>query len=157
MKVYTLHRKQVLPISLNEAWGFFSSPKNLGKITPSKMNFRILHISGGDKAYPGQIIRYKVKALPLISVTWVTEITHVDEPNYFVDDQRVGPFAMWHHQHSFKEVENGVEMTDEVTYAIPLGPLGTLAHWMFVKRDLNAIFNHRYEILERYFQKSNKA
>jgi ligand-binding SRPBCC domain-containing protein len=156
MKVYTLHRKQVLPISLKEAWDFFSSPNNLSKITPSKMNFRILHISGGDKAYPGQIIRYKVKALPLISVTWVTEITHVEEPNYFVDDQRVGPFAMWHHQHSFREVENGVEMIDEVTSAIPLG-LGTFAHWLFVNRDLNAIFNYRYEVLERYFQKSNKA
>lgn len=121
------------------------------------MNFRILHISGGDKAYPGQIIRYKVKALPLFSVTWVTEITYVQEPDYFVDDQRVGPFAIWHHQHSFKEVEGGVEMTDEVTYGIPLGPIGTLAHWLFVKRDVNAIFNHRYEVLAKYFEKRTKA
>ncbi|MBL7832598.1 MAG: SRPBCC family protein [Cyclobacteriaceae bacterium] len=157
MKVYTLIRTQVLPISITEAWEFFSSPKNLEKITPSKMNFRILHISGGDKAYPGQIIRYKVKALPLISVTWVTEITYVQEPHYFVDDQRVGPFAIWHHQHSFREVENGVEMTDEVTYGIPFGPLGTLAHWLFVKRDLNTIFSYRYEVLERYFNKRTNA
>lgn len=157
MKIYHIKRTQVLPISQQEAWEFFSTPKNLSKITPAKMNFRILHISGGDKAYPGQIIRYKVKALPFFSVTWVTEITYVQEPDYFVDDQRVGPFAIWHHQHSFKEVEGGVEMTDEVTYGIPLGLIGTLAHWLFVKRDVNAIFNHRYEVLAKYFEKRTKA
>lgn len=153
MKVYTFKRTQILPITITEAWDFFSTPKNLSKITPSKMNFRILHISGGDKAYPGQIIRYKVKALPFISVNWVTEITYVNEPHYFVDDQRVGPFAIWHHQHSFKEVANGVEMTDEVTYGIPFGPLGTLARWLFVKRDLENIFDFRYQVLEKHFSK----
>jgi len=157
MRVYHIKRTQILPIPKKEAWEFFSSPKNLEKITPAKMNFRILNISGGEKAYPGQMIRYKIKVLPFFSVTWVTEITYVQEPDYFVDDQRIGPFAIWHHQHSFKEVDGGTEMTDEVTYGIPLGPLGTLAYWLFVKRDVNAIFNYRYEVLTRYFQKSTNG
>jgi ligand-binding SRPBCC domain-containing protein len=154
MKVYTLVRKQFFPISIHQAWDFFSSPKNLAKITPLKMDFRILDISGNDEIYAGQIIRYKIKALPFYTVYWVTEITHVQEPYYFVDDQRSGPFALWRHKHSFKEVDGGVEMTDEVSYAIPFGPLGLLAHWLFVRREVNAIFNHRFETLEKQFQKT---
>ncbi len=154
MKVYTLKRTQFFPISIQEAWDFFSSPNNLAKITPSKMNFRILHISGNGKMYPGQIIRYKINALPFYSVYWVTEITHVQEPFYFVDDQRFGPFALWHHQHNFKEVVGGIEMTDEVSYAIPFGPIGLLAHWLFVGREVKGIFDHRFEILGKQFPKS---
>src|SRR5690349_5123626 len=103
MKIYTIQRKQFFPISVQEAWDFFSSPRNLTKITPSNMNFKILHVSGGDKVYAGQIIRYKVRILPFYSTHWVTEITHVQEPYYFVDDQRFGPYTFWHHQHFFKE------------------------------------------------------
>lgn len=153
MKIYTIHKKQFLPISLNEAWEFFSSPRNLSKITPEHMGFKILYISGGDKMYSGQIIRYKVNVLPFISVHWVTEITHVHEHHYFVDEQRFGPYALWHHQHRFKEVPGGVEMIDEVNYAIPLGILGQLAHWIFVGREVNGIFNHRFTVLEKYFSK----
>ena len=118
------------------------------------MGFNIIYISGGDKTYPGQIIRYKVKILGVLSVHWVTEITHVNEPNYFVDEQRFGPYALWHHQHHFRKVENGVEMTDEVNYAIPMGVLGRIANWLFVERQVNAIFDHRYKVLEQYFEKS---
>ncbi|MBL7857010.1 MAG: SRPBCC family protein [Cyclobacteriaceae bacterium] len=151
MKIYNLKRTQFLPISISQAWDFFSSPKNLSKITPGHMGFNILYISGGDKMYPGQMIRYKISALPGIKMNWVTEITHVQEPSYFVDEQRFGPYALWHHQHHFKEVPGGVEMTDEVNYAIPFGILGTLANWVFVQREVNAIFDHRFAVLEKYF------
>ena len=156
MKIYNLKRVQVLPISLEEAWDFFSTPRNLSKITPAKMNFRILYISGGEKTYAGQIIRYKVNVFPGISVHWVTEITQVKEPHHFIDEQRFGPYALWHHQHHFKAVPGGVEMTDEVNYAIPLGILGRLAHWIFVGREVNAIFEHRYRVLEEYFKNHNR-
>ncbi len=153
MKIYNLHRKQFLPISLPEAWDFFSSPRNLAKITPDHMGFKIQYISGGDKTYAGQIIRYKIQILPGISSGWTTEITHVQEPHYFVDEQRFGPYALWHHQHHFKEVPGGVEMTDEVNYAIPLGVLGRLAHWIFVGREVNRIFDYRFKKLEEFFKK----
>lgn len=117
------------------------------------MGFKILYKSGGNTMYEGQIIRYKINVLPLIPMHWVTEITHVNNSQYFVDEQRFGPYALWHHQHWFKEVAGGVEMTDEVNYAIPLGPLGRLAHWLFVGREVNAIFNHRFQTLEKFFSK----
>lgn len=144
-----------MPITLAEAWEFFSNPRNLAIITPPHMGFRILYISGNGKMYPGQIIRYRIQAIPGINMHWVTEITHVKEPNYFVDEQRFGPYALWHHQHHFREVEGGVEMTDEVNYALPLGPLGTLAHLLFVKRELNRIFDYRYKKLETLFVQQN--
>jgi ligand-binding SRPBCC domain-containing protein len=153
MKVYHLQRTQILPISVAEAWDFFSTPTNLAKITPVHMGFEILYQSGGPKTYAGQIIRYRVNVLPGIAVHWVTEITHVAEPYYFVDEQRFGPYALWHHQHRFREVANGVEMTDEVNYAIPLGWLGQLANTLFVHRQVNAIFDHRYQVLEAHFSK----
>lgn len=156
MKIYHLKRVQFLPITLQEAWSFFSSPHNLEKITPKRMGFRILYKSGDDKMYPGQLIRYTVKGLPLIPMHWVTEITHVQEPHYFVDEQRFGPYALWHHQHRFKEVEGGIEMTDEVNYAIPLGFLGRMANVLFVGREVNTIFDHRFNVLEKYFSISNK-
>lgn len=157
MKVYNLKRTQFLPVSIEEAWDFFSSPKNLSKITPDHMGFNILYQSGGSKMYPGQLIRYKVAVLPLIKMHWVTEITHVQEPFYFVDEQRFGPYALWHHQHHFRKVEGGVEMTDEVNYAIPLGILGRLANWIFVEREVNSIFDFRYKILQEYFSAEKKV
>lgn len=152
MKLYTLSRKQVLPISLKEAWDFFSTPANLSKITPEHMGFVIKYQSGGQKMYPGQLIRYVVNGLPGIPMNWVTEITHVSEPNYFVDEQRFGPYALWHHQHHFTEVEGGVEMADEVNYGIPFGFIGRIANSLFVERTVNRIFEHRYQVLEDYFK-----
>jgi ligand-binding SRPBCC domain-containing protein len=154
MKIYHLKRTQVLPISLAEAWDFFSTPRNLSRITPAEMGFHILYSSGGDKTYAGQIIRYKVSILPLVKLHWVTEITHVKEPFYFVDEQRFGPYALWHHQHIFREVPGGVEMTDELNYAIPLGLLGRFAHWVFVGREVNRIFDFRFQVLEKFFNEN---
>jgi ligand-binding SRPBCC domain-containing protein len=157
MKIYHLKRTLVLPITLQQAWDFFSSPKNLAKITPEYMGFKILYQSGGDKAYAGQIIRYKLNVLPWVQVHWMTEITQVKEPFYFIDEQRFGPYALWHHQHHFKEVNGGVEMTDEVSYAIPLGLLGRLAHALFVGREVNRIFEFRIEKLNQIFKDQKKA
>ena len=119
------------------------------------MGFKINYMSGGEKMYPGQLITYKVNVLPGIPVNWVTEITHVQEPHYFVDEQRFGPYALWHHQHHFKETAAGVEMTDEVNYAIPFGFIGKLANSVFVGKEVKAIFDHRYKVLEDYF--NNRA
>jgi ligand-binding SRPBCC domain-containing protein len=156
MKIYHLKRQQFLPISIDQAWDFFSTPKNLAKITPKHMGFKIVYISGGEKAYSGQIIRYHINVLPGIPVHWVTEITQLKEYSYFIDEQRFGPYALWHHQHHFRAITGGVEMTDEVNYAIPLGLLGRLAHFMFVGREVNRIFDHRYQVLADYFKESKK-
>lgn len=154
MKIYRLYRKQFLPIPPSEAWDFFSSPKNLGKITPTRMNFQIVAQSGGDRMHEGQVIRYHVTVLPLIRVTWVTEITGVKEGQSFTDEQRKGPYRLWRHTHTFREQAGGVEMTDVVEYSLPLGPLGRLAHWLFVEREVNRIFDYRFSVLQTYFQKS---
>lgn len=121
------------------------------------MGFQILSISGNEGMYAGQIIRYKVHVLPLISTNWVTEITHVSAPNYFVDEQRLGPYALWHHQHHFREVKGGIEMTDEVNYAIPYGWIGRMANWLFVEREVNAIFDYRFKWLEKHFKNSEST
>lgn len=157
MKIYNLKRTQFLPISIQEAWEFFSSPSNLSKITPAHMGFQILYMSGGQKMYPGQLIQYVVQGLPGIPMQWTTEITHVHEPYYFVDEQRFGPYSLWHHQHHFKQVQGGMEMTDEVNYAIPLGILGRFAHWLLVGREVNRIFDHRFMVLEKYFNKKTET
>lgn len=152
MATYRLHRKQQLPISLDEAWEFFSSPKNLQKITPSEMGFNILF--GGDRpAYPGQIIEYTVKPLFGIPMYWMTEITQVKEKEFFIDEQRVGPYQMWHHQHFFKAIEGGVEVEDLVHYRLPFGPIGDLGHAILVKRELNKIFDYRFKTLEKKWGK----
>jgi ligand-binding SRPBCC domain-containing protein len=151
MKIYQIKRTQVLPITLGHAWDFFSSPRNLARITPGHMRFQILGFSGSEKMYAGQIIRYKIFILPFVPLRWTTEITHVDSPHFFVDVQRFGPFAMWHHQHSFREVQGGVEMTDEVNYAIPFGVLGRFTHWIFVRSQVNSIFDYRFRILQTLF------
>jgi len=157
MKVYNIKRVQFLPLTLSEAWDFFSTPRNLAKITPAYMKFKILYVSGGERTYAGQIIRYKVNVLPGIAMHWVTEITQVKEPYHFIDEQRFGPYAMWHHQHHFREVPGGVEMTDEVNYAIPLGILGRLANWLFVERQVKAIFDFRNSALLQMFGQHNKS
>lgn len=149
--MYQLYRKQVLPISIEEAWEFFSSPFNLAKITPPDMGFEVKLIKPGQKMYAGMIIAYNVRPLWGIPMRWVTEITHVREPYFFVDEQRFGPYKFWHHQHHFKEIAEGVEMEDLVTYKIPLGPIGKLAHVLFVKKRLEYIFDYRYKVLEKLF------
>lgn len=154
MKIYSLQRTQFLPISVEEAWDFFSSPKNLATITPTRMNFKILSISGGDKIHAGQIMKYKVSVLPFVRMHWVTEISHVEPLRYFIDDQKAGPFALWRHKHQFTEVPGGVEMVDTLDYAIPLGILGQLANSLFVKREVRRIFEYRFTLLEGHFKKA---
>ena len=152
MSLYQLKQTQRLPISINEAWDFFSSPKNLQTITPDHMGFEI--ISGlSEKMFPGQLIQYKVRPVLGIPLTWLTEITYVNKPNYFVDEQRFGPYALWHHKHFFKEIEGGVEMVDVVDYKLPMGVLGRIAHAIFVKRQLETIFSYRNEKLVELFGK----
>lgn len=150
MKIYTLHKKQNLPISIEQAWDFLSNPENLKTITPDYMGFHM--VSGADKPmYPGQIIQYIVTPVLRIKTTWVTEITHVRDKHYFVDEQRFGPYALWHHKHFIKEIEGGVEMEDIIDYKVPFGFLGQLAHPILVKPKLEEIFNYRTKKLEELF------
>lgn len=150
--IYTLMVDQALPIPLQEAWEFFSSPKNLERITPKHMNFRIT--SGEpEPMYPGQIISYKVSPFPGMKTNWVTEITHVEKEKYFVDEQRFGPYKMWHHEHSFEEREGTVWMRDKVSYKLPFGILGDIAQRLFVRKQLKGIFNYRQQVLDELFKK----
>lgn len=154
MKIYRLKTKQTLPISLAEAWDFFSSPLNLKEITPDYMDFNITSdLTKESKMYPGMLISYTVKPLLGIPMTWVTEITQVKHHEHFIDEQRFGPYRMWHHEHFFKEVENGVEMTDEVTYVLPFGIFGRIGHGLFIKKQLEGIFDYRFKKVEEIFSK----
>lgn len=158
MKLYYLRRTQILPLSLQEAWNFFSIPQNLEKITPPDMTVEVIYSSDQTKTYAGQIIQHRVKVLAGTSIHWVTEITHVNEPYLFVDEQRFGPFRFWHHQHHFREIPEGVEMTDELHYAIPLGFIGRIANMLFVAQKLSAIFDYRFKTLELLFSNTkNKS
>jgi ligand-binding SRPBCC domain-containing protein len=142
MKIYTKSSKQNLPITIQEAWAFLSNPKNLKTITPDYMGFIIE--SGADRPmFPGQIIEYIVTPVLGIKTKWVTEITHVQELLYFVDEQRFGPYSLWHHKHFLKEIPGGVEMEDVIHYKIPMGFIGQLAHPILVKPKLDEIFDYR--------------
>ncbi|WP_458626013.1 SRPBCC family protein [Winogradskyella sp. PC D3.3] len=152
MKIYTLHKKQNLPITVEQAWDFLSSPANLKTITPDYMGFDIL--SGADRPmFPGQIIQYSVSPVLGIKTKWVTEITHIQDHKYFVDEQRFGPYALWHHKHFINEIDGGVEMEDIIDYKLPMGFLGQLAHPILVKPKLEEIFNYRTKKLEELFGK----
>ncbi len=150
MKIYRLASKQNLPISKKEAWEFLSNPKNLKTITPEYMSFDIL--SGADRPmFAGQIIQYIVTPLLGIKTKWVTEITHVVDGEYFVDEQRFGPYALWHHKHFIKEIPGGVEMEDIIDYKVPMGILGQLVHPFIVKPKLDEIFEfRRKKLIERF-------
>ena len=150
MKLYNLHKKQNLPISAEEAWKFLSSPKNLKTITPDYMGFNIL--SGADREmFAGQIIQYIVTPVLGIKTKWVTEITHIDKGYYFVDEQRFGPYALWHHKHFIRPIKGGVEMEDIIDYKIPFGWIGRLVHPILVKPKLKEIFDYRQKKLIELF------
>ena len=152
MKIYTLHKKQNLPITIEEAWNFLSDPKNLKTITPEYMGFNI--ISGADKPmFAGQIIQYIVTPVLGIKTKWVTEITHSVDKQYFVDEQRFGPYALWHHKHFINAIDGGVEMEDIIDYKVPFGFLGQIVHPILVKPKLEEIFNYRTKKLEELFGK----
>lgn len=150
MKIYTKTSKQNLPISMDKAWEFLSNPANLKLITPPYMGFVIE--SGADRPmYPGQIIQYIVTPILGIKTKWVTEITHVEHKKYFVDEQRFGPYALWHHKHFIKEIPGGVEMEDIIDYKVPMGFLGQLVHPFLVKPKLDEIFEYRRKKLISIF------
>jgi ligand-binding SRPBCC domain-containing protein len=152
VKTYALKYETFLPTTLDKAWNFFSSPLNLEKITPSDISFVVTSdYKEGTKIYPGMIITYKVSPLLDIQLNWMTEITHVKDKEYFVDEQRFGPYALWHHQHHFKEVDGGVQMIDLVHYAIPYGFIGRLANNLLVQSKLKKVFAYRQEAIAHLF------
>lgn len=149
--MYQLKRTQFVKTDLDTCWDFFSSPKNLKVITPDYMGFDVL-VDIPEKMYEGLMIAYTVKPLLGIPLEWITEIKYVHDKNFFVDEQRKGPYKIWHHEHHFKAVEGGVEMTDIVLYELPLGFLGKLAHPILVKKKLEEIFDYRFTKVEELFK-----
>jgi ligand-binding SRPBCC domain-containing protein len=150
-KVHYVKSVQKLPVSLDEAWNFFSNPENLLAITPPFLNLRVTNKAVRPTAYAGQIITYTVKPLLGIPLAWLTEITHVVPRELFVDEQRKGPYKLWHHQHHFREIEGGVEMMDLVHYRLPMGFLGEIANAMTVRNKLKEIFAYRFEQVNQRF------
>ncbi len=144
-------RKQIIKKDINDLWDFMSSPNNLEKITPKWMQFQITSNNIQKKMYPGMIISYKVTPFFSIPIKWVTEITHVKEKEFFVDEQRIGPYKIWHHEHRFEEKEEGILMIDTITYIPPFGLLGEVANYLFIKKRINQIFDYRYEMLAKLF------
>ncbi|RYY94666.1 MAG: hypothetical protein EOO11_17420 [Chitinophagaceae bacterium] len=150
MSVHVLKQVQQLPLSPEEAWDFFSHPKNLAVITPPHLNLKFTNELHGEEIYPGQIITYKVRPLLGIPLFWMTEITHVERPRFFVDEQRQGPYAIWHHEHHFVERGGGVEMTDIIHYKLPFGPFGNIGHFL-VKKELRNLFAFRRKKITELF------
>ena len=146
MKIYRFTKSQLLPITIDKAWAFLSDAKNLKKITPDYMGFNIIE-KEDTKMYAGQIIQYIVTPILGIPTKWVTEITPVKDKSYFVDEQRFGPYSLWHHKHFIKEVDGGVEMLDIIDYKIPFGLIGRIANPILVKPKLNEIFDYRKQKL----------
>lgn len=151
MGFYQIKTELKIPATIEEVWDFISSPENLKEITPPSMGFNIVSEALPKKMYPGMIIQYLVKPLAGISTTWVTEITQVEHLKYFVDEQRVGPYSVWHHQHFLERIEGGVMMTDIVSYVPPLGLLGKLANIFLIKGKLKEIFAFRTGAVVRRF------
>lgn len=150
-RVYSLKTVQLINTSLEESWAFFSAPENLAAITPETLGFKIISIHYGQAMYAGQIIEYTIKPLFGFPVYWMTEITHVQHHQYFVDEQRFGPYTLWHHQHHFKVSNNGVEMTDIVHYKIPFRFMGDIANALLVRKKLKEIFEYRYKSIEKKY------
>ena len=150
MKIFKIHTKQKLPITIEEGWGFLSNPKNLSCITPNYMKFKITDCDF-KPVYQGQIIQYTVRPLLNIPLKWVTEMTHVVNENYFVDEQRFGPYSLWHHKHFLREIDGGIEMEDIIHYKIPLGFIGEFLNFLFIKNQLKEIFEYRKNKLIEIF------
>ena len=150
MKIFKIHTKQKLPITIEEGWGFLSNPKNLSCITPNYMKFKITDCDF-KPVYQGQIIQYTVRPLLNIPLKWVSEITHVVNENYFVDEQRFGPYSLWHHKHFLREIDGGIEMEDIIHYKIPLGFIGEFLNFLFIKNQLKEIFEYRKNKLIEIF------
>ena len=149
MKVFEFRQEQLLKGDLEDIWAFFSTPANLNALTPANLNFEICSRLESEM-YPGQIICYRIELFPGIKWPWVTEITQVQAGRYFVDEQRFGPYAFWHHKHFFEALGDRVRMTDHVHYALPFDPLGRLLHQP-IRSRLEHIFSYRYQILEQKY------
>ena len=149
--IHVLHSTQIIRSSIERAWDFFSDPRNLSKITPPELGFTIIGTLS-ERVHPGMMIEYQVRPLLGIPVRWLTEITHVEPGKFFVDEQRIGPYRIWNHEHHFRQLDAGrIEMTDRVTYVLPLGPIGELMHPLLVKPQLAKIFAFREKAVTEHF------
>ena len=151
MSHYQLRINQFLKTDIDTIWDFASSPANLKEITPDYMLFNITSKNLPEKMYPGMIIAYEVSPILNIKMNWLTEITQVKDKSFFIDEQRMGPYKMWHHQHIFEEQNDGVLMTDIVTYIPPFGIVGDIANAFFIKKQLRNIFDYRYKVMDEKF------
>jgi ligand-binding SRPBCC domain-containing protein len=149
-RIYYLIQKQLVRADIERVWDYFATPRNLNEMTPPDMDFQFVH-GGEEPMYAGQIIEYRVMIVPGVRVRWLTEITHVEPLRRFIDEQRMGPYRLWIHEHYFEPTDRGVLMTDHVTYALPFGPLGQIVHSMFVRKRLESIFRYRYQVVEKIF------
>jgi len=151
MNVKRKEWQQLIPAPFEKVWHFFSRPENLDAITPDDMSFEIVSDIANTAMYEGMLIQYKVSPLLNIKMNWVTEITHIRDKQYFIDEQRFGPYALWHHQHHFKQTDGGILMTDILHYKVPFGIIGTIADAVFVDNKIEEIFNHRVKAVEKIF------
>lgn len=149
--MYCMKFRQKLPLSIEESWNFFSSPNNLKILTPDHLGFKIINDLEDRRMYAGQIIVYTIRPLWNLPLKWVTEITHVEEPHYFIDEQRLGPYKFWHHEHRLVPIAKGVEMSDTVYYQLPFGFFGKALNFLKIKKDLQTIFSYRQKKLETLF------
>ncbi len=156
MGFYQFRRAQKIPANINRVWDFISAPSNLKRITPQTMGFEITSSNTSTEMYEGMIISYLVKAVFNIKTLWVTEITHIVPKTYFIDEQRIGPYKMWHHEHRLEEIRGGVLMTDIVSYQPPMGFLGKIANTLIIQNKLTNIFDFRTQALEKIFGKWNE-
>lgn len=147
---YTLYASQWANVDLDRCWDFFSDPRNLGKLTPPEMDFRITSREV-PKMFAGQLITYRIGILPGVKSSWVTEITQVNPKKYFIDEQRFGPYSMWHHKHGFEAKDGGVLLSDEVSFKLPMGALGRLFGSGYVKKQVRKIFEYRATVIDQVF------
>lgn len=154
--MYTLKDVQYLSTDIQTAWNFFSNPSNLSIITPKEMNF-VIKSDVPEKMYPGLFIHYRVSPFPFLTVPWTTEITIVNEHHMFVDEQRRGPYQIWHHEHHFEITDDGVRMTDILNYHLPLGFIGKIVDYLIVRRKVKSIFDYRRKAIENIFPPSKKT
>lgn len=155
--IHRLQRTQQLPCDLETAWDFFSSPNNLSKITPKEMKFTVLTDLTDKDIYEGMVIEYTVSPLFGIPLKWRTVIQEVNDRKYFVDFQEKGPYKLWRHRHDFTANAEGVLMKDTVDYELPFGVLGDFTHWLLVGKKVRQIFDHRYEVLDKYFKSDQNS
>jgi len=145
-----LRYEQFIPADPALVWEFFATPRNLNELTPPGVKFQILSELPG-RMYAGQLIEYRISPVPGLWLHWLTEIRHVREGAYFVDEQRAGPYKFWYHEHHLEAEPGGVKMTDLVTYEIGWGPFGWLAEKLWVRRQLEGIFAYRRQSVAARF------